>query len=243
MEQGNHQAASFWALGQSRCPQARIVASSSRRSQMVQRAGALAAGRLAASPPVATVGDPTPPTERDANARKLGHKAGWQSADWSRDRLGHGDCTHDRLATTAICSHGRAIREGRNCGAGGADRCSSKDAVRGSTENGRFSGCGQSTAGHEAIGIYAASCWSADPDEMGHFMRDAFAASRKCARREGGMPFRRQLWTVETGHWINRATALVPPSPSIMRSASVCIGVYYDSRNLSASGNCGIRNG
>lgn len=39
----------------------------------------------------------------------------------------------------------------------------------------------------------------------------AFAASLKCARREGGIPIDFQLWTVETGASIKRATAEVPP--------------------------------
>ncbi len=37
------------------------------------------------------------------------------------------------------------------------------------------------------------------------------ASKRKCARREAGMPFSRQLCTVETGASISRATAEVPP--------------------------------
>jgi hypothetical protein len=77
----------------------------------------------------------------------------------------------------------------------------------------------------------------------GQRMRADLAASRKCARREAGMPLRRQLCTVDTGHWIMRATALVPPNPSMMRSASVCIVDNYDIRNFIASINCGIRNG
>lgn len=47
------------------------------------------------------------------------------------------------------------------------------------------------------------------------------AANFRCAMREAGMPILRQLWTVEVGAWISFATALVPPKPSMMRSASV----------------------
>lgn len=38
-----------------------------------------------------------------------------------------------------------------------------------------------------------------------------FATNRKCAIREDGMPFVRQLWTVETGASVSLATAEVPP--------------------------------
>ena len=37
------------------------------------------------------------------------------------------------------------------------------------------------------------------------------AARRKCAMRDGGIPFSRQLWTVEVGASINLAVAEVPP--------------------------------
>lgn len=46
---------------------------------------------------------------------------------------------------------------------------------------------------------------------LGSGFPDAFAASRKWARRDAGMPIDFQLWTVETGASINRATAEVPP--------------------------------
>lgn len=47
------------------------------------------------------------------------------------------------------------------------------------------------------------------------------ATRRKWARREAGMPFLRQLWTVDTGASTSRATALVPPRVSITISANV----------------------
>lgn len=46
---------------------------------------------------------------------------------------------------------------------------------------------------------------------LGKSLPIAFAAKRKCASREAGMPIVRQLWTVETGASINFATAEVPP--------------------------------
>lgn len=95
---------------------------------------------------------------------------------------------------------------------------------------------------HKQKEVFHDHAASAD-GKQGHLIRDVFAASRRCAIRDAGMPFRRQLWTVETGHWSIRATALVPPNPSMMRSASVCMGDNYDIRNFIASVNCGIRNG
>lgn len=41
--------------------------------------------------------------------------------------------------------------------------------------------------------------------------------------RQDGMPFFRQLWTVVMGAPIARATAVVPPSSSIIWAASVCM--------------------
>ena len=41
------------------------------------------------------------------------------------------------------------------------------------------------------------------------------ATRRRCARRDRGMPFDRQLWMVEEGVSVMRETAVVPPSASI----------------------------
>lgn len=41
------------------------------------------------------------------------------------------------------------------------------------------------------------------------------------ASREAGIPFFRQLWTVDVGASISFATALVPPKPSMMVFASM----------------------
>ena len=43
----------------------------------------------------------------------------------------------------------------------------------------------------------------------------AATANFRCASRDAGMPFFRQLWTVETGVVAKRATAVVPPRASI----------------------------
>jgi len=39
------------------------------------------------------------------------------------------------------------------------------------------------------------------------------------------MPFLRQLWTVDVGASVRRETAVVPPSASMILSATVCMGV------------------
>lgn len=66
------------------------------------------------------------------------------------------------------------------------------------------------TAKAASQGIHAASEGRADKS-LGRGLPATFAASRKWAMREGGMPIVFQLWTVETGASIRRATAEVPP--------------------------------
>lgn len=79
-------------------------------------------------------------------------------------------------------------------------------------------GCMEDAPHHAATPVLAGR------DVMaGQGIRALFAASLRWASREAGMPIRRQLWTVEVGAWISFATALVPPNPSMMRSASVSI--------------------
>lgn len=53
----------------------------------------------------------------------------------------------------------------------------------------------------------------------GNVFPAAFAANRRCAIRDCGMPILRQLCTVETGASIRFATTVVPPKVSIIYSA------------------------
>lgn len=66
-------------------------------------------------------------------------------------------------------------------------------------------------------GDHAAAAW-VTPLTIASMSMDGLAtatASLRCASRDAGMPFFRQLWTVETGVVANRATAVVPPRASI----------------------------
>lgn len=98
-----HHAASFWALGQSRTEQARMDVSSRRASQTVHRAG-LSVGRLATSPPAATVEDPTHSTEREfacpmslfaelVTPRRSQWTSPLDSHEWWKPLLGRGRST------------------------------------------------------------------------------------------------------------------------------------------------------
>lgn len=64
----------------------------------------------------------------------------------------------------------------------------------------------------EGLRHHAAASRAGSADRSsGSALPAAFAASRKCAMRDDGMPIDRQLCTVETGASISLATADVPP--------------------------------
>jgi len=58
-----------------------------------------------------------------------------------------------------------------------------------------------------------------DGASLGSSLSRPAAIRRRCAIRDVGIPIFRQLWTVEVGASINRATSEVPPSASITVSA------------------------
>ncbi len=62
-------------------------------------------------------------------------------------------------------------------------------------------------------GTHAALSWACMTG--GHFWPLLFHTNLMCSSREDGIPFLRQLCTVEVGQWTIFATALVPPKASI----------------------------